>query len=155
MDQTHRQRIIPDMFKKLFTLTLASSALAATLSGAAYANSDFCGEAKNCQNIRIHNRSAALVTSVKVTQEKTDGACALDERNFSQNLNGMGGANFEGDSFLLNVNTDCKYKIKYKTTDGCSGDKVTHLSPGNFAAGKNYSELLYGCGTLKAKTGPS
>ncbi len=128
--------------------------LSSALCGTALANSNFCGEATNCQDITINNRSAALVTSVKVTQEKTDGACSYDERNFSQNLNGLGGENMDGDFIELQVNTDCKYKIKYKTTDGCTGDKTTHLTPGNFAAGKSYTELKSACGSLTVRSGP-
>lgn len=143
------------MLKKLSKLTFVCGALAAMLAGAAHANSDFCGEAKNCQDITVNNRSAALVTSVKITQEKTDGDCTLDERNFSQNLNGLAGSDMQGDSITRQVNTDCKYKIKYKTTDGCTGDKTTHLSPSDFAKGQSYTELKGGCGGLKTKNGPN
>lgn len=141
------------MLNKMLSITAFSSVIATALAGAAFANSDFCGDATTCQDITINNRSAALVTSVKVTQEKTDGACALDDRNFSKNLNGMGGENVDGDYFSLSVNTSCQYKIKYKTTDGCTGDKTTHLTPDNFKKGKTYTELRGACGSLKTQKG--
>ena len=137
------------MLKQLSLLCLGATAF----TGAASANSDFCNGATKCMYINVANRSAALVTSVKVTQEKTDGACSYDERNFSQNLNGAGGENMDGDSFRLKVSTTCKYKIKFKTTNGCTGDKTTHLTPKKFAEGQGYAELKYGCGTLNARTG--
>ena len=137
--------------KSLATLA-AASAVTVFCSGAAFANKDFCGDAGTCQDMGVYNRSAALVTSVVITQEKTDGACDYDQRTFSQNLSGTGGDNMDGDGYEITANTNCKYKVKFKTTDGCSGDKTTHMSPNDFANDKNYVELKGACGSLDAKT---
>jgi len=39
-----------------------------------------------------------------------------------------------------------------KTTDGCSGDKVTHIKPIDFQDDAKVAQLSGGCGTLKSKT---
>jgi hypothetical protein len=144
----------PFLQMRISTAMLQRLALLATLTAAismpAIADSDFCGNAPSCQDFSVYNRSAALVTSVLITQEKTDGACITDERTFTQNLNGIGGANMDGDGFTVSANTSCKYKVKFKTTSGCAGDKTNHMAPSDFAT-KNYVELVNGCGTLKAK----
>ena len=135
------------------SLSLAAiGAVAVFCAGPAYANKDFCGNADTCQEMGVYNRSSALVTSVVITQEKTDGACIYDKRTFSKNLSGTGGDNMDGDGYTITANTTCKYKIKFKTTDGCTGDKTTHMTPSNFANGKYYVELKGGCGSLNAKT---
>ncbi|MEM7329377.1 MAG: hypothetical protein AAF437_11595 [Pseudomonadota bacterium] len=140
------------VFKHVFA-ALASACMFSTFSGFAFAESDFCGSDNECQNMGVYNRSAALVTSVVITQEKTDGACALDERTYSQNLTGVGGANMDGDGFTVSVSPNCQYKIKFKTTSGCTGDKTTHLTPSNFENGKQYVELKGGCGSLDTRKG--
>lgn len=136
----------------LLTRTLAAATLTVALAGTALADSDFCGDAGSCQEMGVYNRSAALVTSVVITQEKTDGACTLDERTITQNLTGISGNNAEGEGFTINANTNCQYKVKFKTTSGCTGDKTTHMTPKNFENGKNYVELKGACGSLNAKT---
>ena len=141
------------MVRKFLILTAMTGAVAAGLSGAAFADGDFCGDAGSCRDMGVYNRSAALVTSVVITQEKTDGACTLDERKFTKNLNGLGGENMDGDGFTVSANTKCKYKIKFKTTSGCTGDKTAHMKPGNFAENKTYVELKNGCGTLDTRKG--
>lgn len=131
-------------------IALISVATLTPLSAMASADKDFCGERTACQDMGVYNRSAALVTSVTITQEQTDGACTEDKRTFTQNLSGLGGANMDGDGFTISANSSCRYKVKFKTTSGCTGDKSNHMEPSDFST-KNYIELVNGCGTLKAK----
>nr|WP_070958942.1 hypothetical protein [Hyphomonas sp. Mor2] len=122
----------------------ASLLLALTLSSAANAEANFCGINGDCADITIKNISSALVTAVKIEQHTTDGACKYADNNYSQNLSG-----WSEESFEVALNVNCKYKIKFKTTSGCSGDKTTHLTPENFAAGKEKVQLEGACGSLK------
>lgn len=135
------------MLRRIAVLSLAY----AVLLSPAFANEDFCGDAESCKEMSVFNRSAALVTSVTITQEKTNGDCVIDKRTFSKNLNGVGGESMDGDGFTIQANSTCKYKIKYKTTSGCTGDKTGHFTPKGISTNKNYAELTGACGSLKVK----
>nr|WP_070958944.1 hypothetical protein [Hyphomonas sp. Mor2] len=125
----------------------ASFAIALAICGATSAGDSFCISGGTCTQMTIENVSAALVTSVKIEQHTTDGACQYADSTFSQNLNGM-----FGESYDVSVNSKCKYKIKFHTTSGCSGDKTTHITPGNFDDRETTAQLKGNCGTLKTKT---
>lgn len=132
-------------------ITIAALSLAG--AGLASAEStDFCGDAAKCWSVDIENNSSVTVTKVKVTQEKTDGACEKDERSYSQNLAGNAGSSTGGDALALTVNKACKYKVKFTTTSGCTGDKVAHIGPKKFAENAELVELVGGCGTLTARS---
>ena len=138
---------------RIFSMrTGIAAALAAAVCGTAMAEDNFCSEGDSCIEVEIHNRSAALVKSVKIEQHTTDGACEYSDNTFSQNLSGTGGDNMEGDSFMVDLDKSCKYKIKFKTSSGCTGDKTTHLTPEDFADSKSLAQLRGACGSLKVKT---
>lgn len=132
----------------LKSLYLSLAALA--LSGPALASKNFCGEISDCRKIRISNEASVLVTSVTVTQQPTDGACTKDQRHYGQNLRSAN-KNLSADAFNIFVNPACKYKIKYKTTPGCIGDKTGYLTSQKFADLANYVALKKACGSLKVK----
>lgn len=132
------------------------SALVFAMAGTAAAQASFCGSGQSCLGLKVSNNSSALVTSVKLTQESTNGACTKEAHNVSQNLAGIAGGSGAGggQSFTIGVNTACQYKVKYKTTSGCMGKKTAHMTPKKFAAGQTYVDLSGSCGSLETSTGP-
>lgn len=128
---------------------IAASAIAALSMPSAYAF-DFCPSDANCVGLKVENNSGALVKQVRIDQEGTGGLCDKVTNTFSSNLSGMNvtGGNLRGESFTTQVYPQCQYKIKYGTTSGCSGDKVTHMKPSNFDSGKDLVQLIGACGTL-------
>ncbi|MEP1143657.1 MAG: hypothetical protein ABJH52_08055 [Henriciella sp.] len=138
--------------KPIFIAAFASMALPLA-SGAASAQAAFCNGGYGCQTVQIKNSSSTTVISVNVTQQSTDGACEVDKRHYKENLSDMvgGSVGMVGESFSIGMLTTCKYKVKFNTTKGCKGDKVSHLSPKNFRDGKNGVKLDGACGTLKTR----
>lgn len=132
--------------------SLITAAAIVAISGAAHASEGYCdaGE-KDCTSVKIFNGSSALVKSVKVTQQTTDGACEKVEHKYSKNLSTVGGGSvgIRPKSITLHFKNTCRYKVKFKTTSGCTGDKVGHIGPSAFAKGKNAVGLLHDCGSLK------
>nr|WP_070958943.1 hypothetical protein [Hyphomonas sp. Mor2] len=132
------------------TLTSHSVRFAASIAaglatlGTASADYQFCNPGVTCKYIEIKNTSSALVTSVKIEQHTTDGACEYADATISQNLNGM-----YHESYDVAMSVSCKYKVKFHTTSGCSGDKTTHFTPDNFEDKKSGVLLKGACGTLK------
>lgn len=139
----------PDLLLKRL---IGVCAVASLLAAPALAE-NFCASDADCKGLKIENNSSALVKQVRVDQEKTDGACEAVTQTFSQNLVGVNITDGElrGESFTVSVNPSCKYKIKYGTTSGCKGDKVTHMTPSNFKNDKDLVQLIGACGTLKTK----
>lgn len=121
------------------------------VSGPASAQMGFCEYGKTCTKVKVANDSSALVKAVNITQKTTDGACDYKKIKHGDNLSGLGGGQggLEGQSFKIRMKTTCEYKIKYKTTSGCTGDKVAHITPTKFSAGKDAVSLSEACGTLK------
>lgn len=140
-------------------MTMKSILFVAATTGAislavpvASAQAGFCDSGKDCRTVKIVNSASTVVTSVKITQQSTDGACETDERQYTQNLSATGGGpdGFSSQSFSIGMMTTCTYKVKFKTTKGCKGDKVAHIGPKQFRNGKNGVKLYRTCGTLKA-----
>lgn len=136
-----------------------SHALAAILATSAFAglahseSASFCNiDEANCVEAQIENVAAVTVTSVIITQEQGKKSCEGGvEKTISQNLKG-GTKLTPGDKATFYANSICKYKLKFKTTNGCSGDKTTHIKPSNFYQNEKVAKLTGGCGTLKATT---
>ncbi len=132
---------------------IAMTALSLAAGGLAAAeDTNFCDGSEKCWDLSVENNSSVTVTKVKITQEKTDGACDKDERSYSQNLAGNAGSSTGGDTLELIVDKACKYKVKFSTTSGCTGDKVAHIGPKKFAENAETVELVGGCGTLAARS---
>lgn len=141
-------------------MPLKSTLIVAAATGAislafpmASAQAGFCDGGDDCQTVQIKNSSSTTVISVNVTQQSTDGACGVDKRHYKENLSDMvgGPVGMVGESFSIGMLTTCKYKVKFNTTKGCKGDKVSHLKPKNFRNGKNGVKLDGACGTLKTR----
>lgn len=120
----------------------------------ALAQDNFCRDATACARLQIKNQSAVVVKSVKITQEKTGDACDEVKNTYTQNLAAVGGGQtgMKGESFKISVYPTCKYKIQFRTTSGCTGDKTTHMAPEDFTNGKTTAALQDGCGSLNAIT---
>lgn len=132
------------------TSLIASALVLAATVGSAQAE-NFCPSDADCVGLKIENNSSALVKQVRIDQEKTDGLCDAVTQNLTQNLSGLNitAGELRGESFTVQVYPSCQYKIKYGTTSGCAGDKVTHMKPSNFDSGKDLVQLIGACGTLK------
>jgi len=113
---------------------------------------NFCDSEDNgCLKVWVENRSSALVTAVNITEQHGDDSCEGGLKK-TQDRNMVGGAGAaEGAEFSFRAKEICKYKVKFKTTSGCSGDKVQHLTPSNFEDGYHVVKLDNACGTLNAK----
>lgn len=149
---THRLNKDASLMLKFFAL----SGVIIAMAGPAAAQASFCGVDQTCLGLKVINNSSALVTSVKLTQESTSGACTKDARRVTRNLAGIAGGSGGGggESFTIGVNTACQYKVKYKTTSGCTGNKTAHMTVKKFAAGQTYVDLSGSCGSLETSTGP-
>jgi len=132
------------MLKRISWLAL----LAAGISLPGYAEAIFCSYQGECTEIKIQNSSSTIVTAVVLTQEQTGGKCALDERKVTQNLTG---GTSTSESYAISVNPHCQYKVKFKTTSGCAGDKTTHMQPTQIQKGLKSVVLQGACGSLKVK----
>lgn len=135
-----------------FTRLLIASTLALTGAAAQASEVNFCSSEEGiCTKAWVENASSALVTSVDITEEHGDDSCDGGLKK-TQEQNMVGGASAaEGAEFAFYAKKNCKYKIKFKTTDGCTGDKVQHLKPSDFADEYNVVKLINACGTLNAK----
>lgn len=134
-------------------LLISTAALTASIGLAAADVPSFCnaGEA-NCVKAHLENVSSATVKSTDITQEAGKNNCDGGiKKTISQNLTG-GTKLTPGEKVTFYVDKRCKYKVKFKTTSGCSGDKTTHISSADLGAGENVARIEGGCGTLKTKT---
>ena len=143
---------MPRSIPHAFAAILVTTALAGVAHGE---SASFCNiDEDGCVQARVENIASATVTSVNITQEQGDKSCEGGvKKSISQNL--AGGTNLTpgvGSSATFYANSICKYKVKFKTTDGCSGDKTTHIKPSDFYSGEKTALLSGGCGTLKTKT---
>lgn len=134
----------------LSTILLNSAGFALSTGTAHAAAANFCNGEETCTTAYIENNASATVTSVNITQEQGDASCEKVKKTVSRNSAGGTGID-PGQSFRVSVNSVCKYKIVYKTTKGCTGDKTTHFKPSDFAAYRNTVKLQNACGTLNAK----
>lgn len=131
------------MLKKSLCLLLASFVLWETAT--AETKADFCDENSDCTRINLRNLATVVVKSVTVTQHSTDGICQKDKRNISENLPVQ-------QSYSIQVDPNCSYHIKFKTTSGCTGDKKGKLTPANMSNEKNTVSLEKACGTFSVRT---
>ncbi len=132
-------------------LTAAGFSLSAGSAHAAAAN--FCNAEDGCATdytVYVDNNASVTVTSVNITQEKGDASCENVKKTVSRYVAGGIGLD-PGQTFRISVNPICKYKVVYKTTKGCAGDKTTHIKPSDFAASRDTVKLINACGTLNAK----
>ncbi|MEL6829387.1 MAG: hypothetical protein AAFO63_04550 [Pseudomonadota bacterium] len=138
--------------RSVLSATLLSAALITLTAGVAQADVSFCTDNGNCVKAHLENVSSATVKSTKITQEKGANDCEGGiEKTISQNLTG-GTKLTPGEKVTFYVDKRCKYKVKFKTTSGCTGDKTTHISSGDLGAGTNVARIEGACGTLKTKT---
>lgn len=134
---------------KLFFATLVAGAAAL---GAQADEVDFCqyGEG-GCKRVWVENESSALVKSVDITEQHGNDSCNGGFK-LTQEKNMVGGGGLtEGATFSVNVLSKCRYKFKFKTTSGCTGDKTQHLEPEDMSDGYYVVRLVNACGTLNAK----
>ncbi|MEM9572427.1 MAG: hypothetical protein AAF996_13265 [Pseudomonadota bacterium] len=112
---------------------------------------NFCTTATNCKTIYVQNNAAVTVKKVNITQQKGDDSCESGlKKTVSRDMAGGTGI-IKGQSYNFSANPDCKYKVKFVTTSGCTGDKTTHVRRSDFEAGKNIVKLSGPCGWLKTK----
>ena len=140
-------------YLNLSALLLTAAGFALIVGSAHAAAVDFCTSEDGCadaETVFIENNAAATVTSVNITQEKSAASCEKVKKTVSRNVAGGTGMD-PGQTFRISVNPIGKYKVVYKTTKGCVGDKTTHIKPSDFAASRNTVKLLNACGTLNAK----
>ena len=124
----------------------------ALFAGSASADAvNFCNTATDCKTVYVQNNAAVTVRKVNITQQKGDESCygGVMKSVFRDMAGGTG--IIKGQSYKFSANPICKYKVKFKTTSGCAGDKTTHVRPSDFAAGKNIVKLSGPCGWLKTK----
>jgi hypothetical protein len=105
----------------------------------------FCDSgSSDCKDIYAKNGSAALVTSVNVTETGT--GCSGEKKVHEANLVGS-----LGDYFKIKARKTCNYVITYKTTSGCTGEKSVKIIPNKMTEGKDVAKLGGSCGTLNTK----
>ncbi len=133
--------------------SLLSLVLIGSAGTAAAGAPDFCTDSSQCVKVYVFNAAAATVTSVKIKQQSGPNNCESgEEKKITGNLSG-GALGMPGDDSWFTVDPRCKYKIVFKTTSGCTGDKTTHFYPDDLVK-ENFGARLTGyCGTLKTKTG--
>ncbi|MEM9572424.1 MAG: hypothetical protein AAF996_13250 [Pseudomonadota bacterium] len=138
--------------KTLAVSCAAFGALAPLAPNAQASEVNFCEAGTDgCLKAWVENRSSALVKAVNITEQNGDDSCDGGLKK-TQERNMVGGAGAaEGAEFAFYAKTICKYKVKFKTTSGCTGDKVQHLTPSDFDDGYFVVKLDNACGTLNAK----
>ena len=120
------ERKRPPMFIRSTIMVIA---LGASVGVASAELPNFCTDDGKCVEVFVQNKAAATVTSVKIKQQSGPNDCVSGEENtISGNLAG-GTPGFPGEGVWFNVDPMCKYKIVFKTTSGCTGDKTTHFYP--------------------------
>lgn len=137
--------------------TLPVSLIALTLTGApaqagpAYFCSPYSWDKTYdpaCREVKIQNKSSALVKAVIVTQQTSGDACARDERKFKDNLK-------RNDTLWVFLTPECSYKIRFKTESRCRGDSTAYMTPNKFSKSMDTVLLKSNCDNLKTevKTG--
>ena len=131
---------------------LLGAALIASAGVAAADLPNFCTDDDQCVEVYVQNKASVTVTSVKIKQQSGPNNCESgEEKTISGNLAG-GAPAFPGEGVWFNVDPMCKYKIVFKTTSGCTGDKTTHFYPDDLKKTDVGAKLTGACGTLKTKT---
>jgi hypothetical protein len=115
------------------------------LAGSAFAvDVNFCKSGDSCVDGLVKNKAAVIVTRTHITQEGKHG-CEKIEKTIEKNLT-KGGAKID-----LKIDKECRYKVRFTTTDGCTGDKEGQISSSEAEEGKTAAYLTGGCGTLNVK----
>lgn len=141
------------MFNTLRAASIGVSLISAgMLAGTSAAQvADFCSPDKTCNGLLlIQNKSSATVTSVRIKQESTNGACTTQSETINQNLIGGVAGKAGGSQYKVTVDYGCKYKVSFSTTKGCAGDTTMHIGPKQFAD-NNTVRLIGDCGTLDTR----
>ncbi|MEO1189358.1 MAG: hypothetical protein AAFW60_09805 [Pseudomonadota bacterium] len=112
---------------------------------------NFCTDADNCKTIYVQNNAAVTVNKVNITQQKGDDSCESGLKETVKRDMAGGTGIIKGQSYNFSAIPDCTYKVKFVTTNGCTGDKTTHFRRSDFEAGKNIVKLSGPCGWLKTK----
>lgn len=133
-------------------LSIIGAVFAASAGAAAADLPNFCTDDDQCVEVYVQNKASATVTSVKIKQQSGPNNCESgEEKTISGNLAG-GTPGFPGEGVWFHVDPMCKYKIVFKTTSGCTGDKTTHFYPDDLKKEDFGAKLTGACGTLKTKT---
>jgi len=133
-------------------LSIIGAVFAASAGVATADLPNFCTDDDQCVEVYVQNKASATVTSVKIKQQSGPNSCQSgEEKTISGNLAG-GTPGFPGEGVWFHVDPMCKYKIVFKTTSGCTGDKTTHFYPDDLKKEEFGAKLTGACGTLKTKT---
>lgn len=137
----------------LSALMLASAGFVLSAGSAHAEGASFCQLAeRNCIKLYAKNVSSATVKSVALTQEQGDKSCEAGlKKTIKKNLSG-GTDIAPGEKVTFYADKTCRYKVKFKTTKGCLGDKTTHIGAVDLRENRDTAVLKGGCGTLKART---
>lgn len=128
---------------------------------------DFCEKDMNgvCAIAKVQNQATAVVKKV-VVEQRGKNCHRKVTKTHKRNL--IAGSN--NNTFRMKVSSECQYRVVFKTTSGCTGDKDVVLKPENIRKsfkrdnvtkeikigenGKTWQELFPrarlkgGCGTL-------
>ncbi|MEL7040392.1 MAG: hypothetical protein AAGL90_02640 [Pseudomonadota bacterium] len=140
-------RLIKTAFSGAIIMGLSAGVFAANADREIRA--DFCSNETECFYAFVDNEASVTVTSVNITQQDGKQSCAKVEKTVKQNLAGGTGMD-PGQNAKWAANPVCRYKVVFKTTKGCTGDKVAHLKPSHMADDRNVVKLQGACGTLRA-----
>ena len=119
-------------------LTIASSFAMPAAAGPM----EFC-DGSACKTAVVVNSSNTVVTRVVVTQ-LNKGGCAKVEKTHNANMIDTDPST----QFRLKINPACTYRVAFKTTKGCVGDKVREISPDDVKNGVEGVVLNKACGSL-------
>ena len=142
---------MPKLSRRSIPAALVATYFIAAANPAFADAASFCANLDTCQNVYVENNASVTVLAVTLTQEQGDSSCEGGvKKTVSRALAGGTGID-PGQSFKFSANSICKYKIAFKTTKGCTGDKVTHIRPKDFTKAFDTVKLQGACGTLNAK----
>ena len=142
---------MPKLSRRSIPAALVATYFIAATNPASAEAASFCANLNTCKNVYVENNASVTVLAVNITQEQGDSSCEGGvKKTVSRDLAGGTGID-PGQSFKFSANAICKYKIAFKTTKGCTGDKVTHIGPKDFKKTFNTVKLQGACGTLNAK----
>ncbi len=97
---------------------------------------------KICKIMNIENNFSGTVRKVTITEYAgSNDRCRDDKKVHSGDLG-------SGDNFKALLDKGCKYKIRFKPTAGCEGDKDIKLDPGEVRK-FSWVYIKGGCGSLK------
>lgn len=104
----------------------------------------------DCTKLWVQNDADLTVKSVVVRQSGDNEICVSSKRVHSQNLAGDSG-NGRGEWFTIKANKACDYNVTFKTSAGCTGDKIATMTSSKIKDGMRAAILKQRCGGLKAR----